>query len=169
MNRRYILTRIVQAFTVVGGLFVAYPFVRSVLPKVEPERLEVDVSDLAPGEWLKVTYRGRPVTITRRRSLELMAEVELKDPASEASQQPDFARSPHRSLREDYLVVIANCTHLGCEVSISDRPGIGFECPCHQSRFDGAGRVFKKDVASFNLEVPNYRFISRSIIELLPS
>ena len=166
MDRRTLLTRIVQAFTVVGTGFLAWPFLRSLVPDPEPERLEVDLAGLRPGEARRVTFRGRPVSITRRVEFAPDPAIGLKDPDSAVSVQPAFARTPHRSLREEYLVVFASCTHLGCEVSRSDAPGIGFECPCHESRFDVSGRVLEGAVALYNLEVPNYRFLSRYILEL---
>ena len=98
------------------------------------------------------------------------AEPGLADPAwAEASQQPDYARNPHRSIKPEYLVAVGICTHLGCSPSSAfeagnpalgaDWPG-GFLCPCHGSTFDLAGRVFKNKPAPTNLEVPPHKYLS---------
>jgi ubiquinol-cytochrome c reductase iron-sulfur subunit len=89
----------------------------------------------------------------------------LKDPKSEKSEQPDYAKNDVRAIRPDLLVLIGICTHLGClpkqrfEKAIpelgADWPG-GFFCPCHGSRFDLAGRVFDGSPASLNLRIPPY-------------
>jgi len=94
----------------------------------------------------------------------------LRDPSSEIeTQQPDYAKNPHRSRDPSYLVLIGICTHLGC--SPSYRPELapvdlgaewkgGWYCPCHGSRFDLAGRVYKNVPAATNLVVPPYYFKS---------
>jgi ubiquinol-cytochrome c reductase iron-sulfur subunit len=94
-------------------------------------------------------------------------EAQLKDPESKSSEQPEYARNATRAVKEQYLVVDGTCTHLGClpkarfETAIpelgSDWPG-GFQCPCHGSRFDLAGRVFEGSPASTNLRIPDYSF-----------
>ncbi|MBN7828083.1 ubiquinol-cytochrome c reductase iron-sulfur subunit, partial [Bowmanella dokdonensis] len=96
-----------------------------------------------------------PVWIVRR-TPELLAELGkheelLKDPASDEPQQPEFAKNQYRSLKEEYLVLVGICTHLGCspqhlkdgafEEQVEGVPE-GFFCPCHGSKFDMAGRVF---------------------------
>ena len=91
-------------------------------------------------------------------------------PFPKHSQQPAFAHNVYRSIRPDIFIVYKNCTHLGCEVS--SRPNqldVGFECPCHSSHFDPSGRVHKDAVASFNLEVPEYQYISKNLIRLIRS
>ncbi len=92
----------------------------------------------------------------------------LRDPASDiAAQQPAYAQNPHRSRKSEYLVLIGICTHLGC--SPTYRPEVapedlgadwkgGWYCPCHGSRFDMAGRVYKNVPAATNLVVPPYHF-----------
>jgi ubiquinol-cytochrome c reductase iron-sulfur subunit len=92
----------------------------------------------------------------------------LRDPASEVtSQQPSYAQNEYRSRKPEYLVLVGICTHLGC--SPTYRPELapadlgaewrgGWYCPCHGSRFDLAGRVYKNVPAATNLEVPPYYF-----------
>ena len=92
-------------------------------------------------------------------------EPRLSDPESKASEQPKYAENEFRSAKPDLLVLVGVCTHLGCSPQEkpadakaemgADWPG-GFYCPCHGSKFDFAGRVFKGSPAPINLEVPPY-------------
>ncbi len=102
--------------------------------------------------------------------LERTADL-LRDPNSEViEQQPEFAANSHRSLRPEYLVLEGACTHLGCaplpQFEVGPAPDWfgGFFCPCHGSRFDLAGRVYKGVPAPTNLRVPPYRFIQEDVI-----
>lgn len=173
MNRRTLLSRIVQGFSITGLAFVAYPFFRAFLPGFSEDlSIEIDISDLSDGESKTISWLGRNLYVIKRRDEEIRKLAEenerLKDPQSTSSTQPAFARNRWRSRRPDVFIVFKNCTHLGCEVSAqSDRPEGGFECPCHTSRFDSSGRVYKEAAALFNLEVPDYRFISRHVIRLV--
>jgi ubiquinol-cytochrome c reductase iron-sulfur subunit len=168
MNRRVLLTRIVQAFAVTGVGALSYPFIKAFLPRLTSPVLEVSVADLAPGESKSVLWSGRQVLV-QRRSADTQNLLELgfgglKDPASARSTQPDFARNPFRSRRPDIFVAYANCTHLGCEVTAL--AGDGYQCPCHTSRYDAAGRVHDDAIAPFNLEVPEYQFLSTNLLEI---
>tara|TARA_B100000029_G_C17582830_1_gene960188 strand:+ start:511 stop:1065 length:555 start_codon:yes stop_codon:yes gene_type:complete len=175
LNRRYLLTKIVQGFSLTGGLFLVYPFVRAWLPGVNQVHThEVDISDLAFGEVKQVPWLGRQVMITIRSAEEVDALAEasllLKDPESTQSKQPEFARNSHRSQRADVFVAYGNCTHFGCILG-PGKPNspAKFSCPCHLSEFDGAGRVFAEAVAPKNLEIPDYQFLSRNTLLLTSS
>jgi ubiquinol-cytochrome c reductase iron-sulfur subunit len=94
---------------------------------------------------------------------------ELADPKSEQPQQPPYAKNPQRSIKPEFLVLTGICTHLGCIPVFRPEPGAtdialdwpgGFYCPCHGSRFDLAGRVFRNVPAPLNLEVPAYQYLS---------
>jgi ubiquinol-cytochrome c reductase iron-sulfur subunit len=170
---------------VAGGaaaLATAVPFVSSFAPseraKAAGGPVEVDLSDLAPGDSKTVEWRGKPVWVVRRTPEMLAAlqghDAQLVDPQSDAAQQPAYAANAQRSLRPEVFVAVGICTHLGCSPSNApagapnpslpaDWPG-GFFCPCHGSTFDGAGRVFKNKPAPSNLEVPPYRYASDSLI-----
>lgn len=99
---------------------------------------------------------------------------DLKDPLSEASAQPAYISGEARALNEELLVIVGLCTHLGCapkfrpEVGAADMGGDewlgGFFCPCHGSKFDLAGRVYKGVPASANLEVPPYSFEGENVL-----
>jgi ubiquinol-cytochrome c reductase iron-sulfur subunit len=175
-GRRRVLTAIT---TVVGGIGTAYavaPFVLSMNPSARAQAagapVEADVSKLEPGQRMTVEWRGKPVWIVRRTEQNLKdlpsLDGTLLDPASEMPQQPAYATNPNRSIKPDLVVLIGICTHLGC--SPTYRPELapadlgadwkgGFFCPCHGSRFDLAGRVYKGVPAPKNLEVPPYKFV----------
>ena len=134
--------------------------------------VEADISKLAPGQLLTVEWRGKPVWIVRRteQALGSLASVssQLSDPDSNEEQQPEYAKNESRAIKDEYLVVIGICTHLGC--SPTYRPDIaasdlgsdwegGFFCPCHGSKFDYAGRVYSGVPAPTNLEIPPYMYL----------
>lgn len=162
----------------VGGLFTAFPFVMSMTPSARARAMgapvTVDISKLEPGQRLVVEWRGKPVWIVRRTQAMLdrlpIIDKELADPKSEVNQQPVYAQNEWRSIKPSILVLVGICTHLGCSPLPkleagpasglgSDWPG-GFFCPCHGSKFDLAGRVFKDVPAPTNLVVPQYGFLS---------
>lgn len=173
---------LVKTTCVAGGIGVACaltPFISSWFPSAKAYAsgapVEVDLSQLEPGQQVIVEWRGKPVWIIRR-TPEMLAQLthhdtRLRDPLSLVAQQPDYAKNTFRSIKPDYLVLVGICTHLGCspkytpvEKSLgADWPG-GFFCPCHGSTFDLAGRVFKGVPAPINLEVPPYRFIRDKVI-----
>jgi ubiquinol-cytochrome c reductase iron-sulfur subunit len=171
---------LVVATSVVGGaasVAAAVPFVASMLPseraKAAGAPVEVDISKLAPGELAVVEWRDKPVWVIRRTKemLESLKAVtpRLTDPASKSSKQPKYAENEFRSAKPDVMVMEGVCTHLGCSPQLKsaeakaemggDWAG-GFYCPCHGSKFDYAGRVFRGAPAPTNLEVPAYTFVS---------
>jgi len=134
--------------------------------------VEADISKLQPGQMLTVEWRGKPVWIVRRteQALGSLASVagQLSDPDSNEEQQPEYAKNESRAIKDEYLVVIGICTHLGCSPTYrpelaapdlgSDWEG-GFFCPCHGSKFDMAGRVYSGVPAPTNLETPPYMYL----------
>lgn len=164
----------------VGGVATAVPFVSAFQPsekaKAAGAAVEVDISELKPGEKITAEWRGKPIWILRR-TPEQIAELpqldgQLADPKSErtAYPTPDYAKNETRSIKPEVLVVIGICTHLGCSPTDKLQPGPqpslpddwkgGFLCPCHGSTFDLAGRVFKNKPAPDNLEVPAHQYLS---------
>ena len=174
-KRRFLLTATTVATGVAAGA-AAVPFVASMLPseraKAAGAPVEVDVSDLMPGQKKIVEWRGKPVWVVRRTPEMLNAvqatDDKVADPASKRSEQPAYAKNEYRALKPEYLVVVGICTHLGCspvdrlqpqpEPFAADWNG-GFYCPCHGSLFDLAGRVYKNKPAPENLPVPPYKFV----------
>lgn len=180
-NRRRFLTVATSVVGGVGVVGVAVPFIASWNPSIKAKAagadVEADISKIQPGQLIRVIWRSKPVWIARR-TPELLAslsavEDKLKDPNSEEEQQPAFAKNQHRSLKEEFLVLVGICTHLGCspqhlkdgafEEYVEGVPE-GFFCPCHGSKFDMAGRVFENVPAGLNLVVPPYKFIDDNTI-----
>ena len=178
-GRRQLLTVATTVTGVVGIAFAAAPFLASWKPSARAKALgapvEIDISKLEPGAMLKIVWRGKPVYVVRRTPgmLESLAKMDamLSDPRSDQSRQPEYAKNDQRARKPEYFVVMGVCTHLGCApqnrfspgasddgVLKADWPG-GFFCPCHGSKFDVSGRVFKGVPAPTNLEVPPYAFV----------
>ena len=181
--RRSFLRKGLAWLAAVGVTLSAIPFVRSWLPSADRRiaggPIEVDLDEIAPGEQILVPWRGKPVWILRRtpEMLKYLRGSELRerllDPQSEEDQQPAYASNELRSIRPDILVVIGICTHLGCipkfhpeigEVRFDARWPGGYFCPCHNSKFDLAGRVFKNVPAPLNLAIPPYRFTENNTV-----
>jgi len=178
-NRRHFLTVATAVTGVVGAGFVAVPFISSLKPSARAQALgapvEVPIGSMQPGEMLRVLWRGKLVFVLRRTEAMLSRLTEtvdqLRDPDSaEVDQQPDYAVNDTRSVRPEFLVVEGSCTHLGCapledfDVRPAEGWGGGFFCPCHGSKFDLAGRVFKGVPAPTNLRVPPHRFVRDDLI-----
>ena len=175
---------LVIATSVVGGAAAAgtaVPFVASMLPSERARAagapVEVDLSKIAPGQMEVVEWRGKPVWVIRRtkemiESLKV-GEAQLTDPGSESSEQPEYAENEYRAAKPDLMVMEGVCTHLGCSPQLrtaeakaemgADWAG-GFYCPCHGSKFDYAGRVFRGAPAPTNLKVPPYTFASETTL-----
>jgi len=181
LERRHFL---IAATALTGGVGIAVasvPFVVSFQPSARARALgapvEVDISNVEPGAYIKVEWRGRAVMIVNRTQAMLdklpSMDAVLADPSSAASVQPEYADNEYRSRRPGLLVVEGVCTHLGCvpiprfDVAPADLGADwvgGFYCPCHGSKFDLAGRVFSGVPAPTNLTVPPYSFINDTTV-----
>lgn len=178
-NRRHFLTMATAVTGGVGVAFAAVPFLSSLKPSARAQALgapvEVAIGALEEGEMVRVVWRGRLVYVVRR-GAQMLASLQktpdlLRDPNSDVlEQQPEYAANETRSIKPEFLVVEGSCTHLGCapmaqfEVGPSSDWFGGFFCPCHGSRFDLAGRVYKGVPAPTNLRVPPYRYINDDLI-----
>jgi ubiquinol-cytochrome c reductase iron-sulfur subunit len=178
-NRRHFLTVATAVTGVAGAGVAAIPFLSSLKPSARAQALgapvEVPIGSLQPGEMLRVLWRGKLVFVLRR-TKEMLARLSdhsdrLRDPNSEEQdQQPEYAANATRSVRPEYLVIEGSCTHLGCaplqdfDVRPAEGWDGGFFCPCHGSKFDLAGRVFKGVPAPTNLRVPPHRFVRDDLI-----
>jgi ubiquinol-cytochrome c reductase iron-sulfur subunit len=177
-GRRRFLTATTAVVGGAGAIAAAVPFIKywqpSASAKLTGAPVTQDISKLELGQMLITEWRGQPIWIIRRTPDQLKAlpsvEDRLKDPKStNEDQQPKYAQNETRSLKPEVLVMVGICTHLGCSPKFlgeikpepfdSDWKG-GFFCPCHKSRFDLAGRVFKDVPAPSNLKVPPYYFES---------
>lgn len=186
VDRRRRRVLVTTALVVGGAGLVAsgIPFVASMRPSARARAagapVQVDISHIEAGQQIVVAWQGKPVWILRR-TPEMLRNLRderlirmLRDPWSEVkSQQPSYITNDVRALRPEYLVVIGICTHLGCSPNF--RPDIappdlgpewlgGYFCPCHGSRFDLAGRVFKDVPAPINLKIPPHRYLRASTV-----
>lgn len=177
-GRRRVLVAATSVVGAAGVAAIAAPFLNSWNPSARAlaagAPVEIPVAKAEPGQQIRVIWRGKPVWLVNR-TPEMVAPLAgladaLKDPNSDnVKQQPEYAKNVMRTRegKEQYLVLVGICTHLGC--SPTYRPEVapadlgadwkgGWYCPCHGSRFDLAGRVFKNVPAGANLEVPPYYF-----------
>jgi ubiquinol-cytochrome c reductase iron-sulfur subunit len=175
---------LIGATTVVGGIgaaAAAVPFGMSFWPseraKAAGAPVEQDISKLEPGQQIRVEWRGKVVWIINRTPTMLATLPKLDDrvadPKSDVDHQPAYAKNENRSRKPEIFVAVGICTHLGCSPTF--RPEVapadlgpdwlgGFFCPCHQSKFDLAGRVYKGVPAPTNLIIPPYRFLTDTMI-----
>jgi ubiquinol-cytochrome c reductase iron-sulfur subunit len=171
---------LVVATSIAGGIAsaaVATPFVLSMMPseraKAAGAPVEVDISKIEPGMLLLVEWRGKVVWVLDR-TPEMLGNLkkldsQVADPKSEKPQQPAYCQNETRSIKPAILVVEGVCTHLGCspvyrkDIAPADLGPDwlgGFFCPCHGSKFDLAGRVYKSVPAPTNLVVPPHMYLS---------
>jgi ubiquinol-cytochrome c reductase iron-sulfur subunit len=175
-SRRKFLIAATVGTGAVGAVLTAVPFLASWNPSESARAAGlptvIDLTKIEPGQMLSnLFWRKQPIYVVRR-TPEMLAslsalEADLKDPKSEKSEQPEYARNDARALNPEFLVLIATCTHLGCLPKTRFTPGDasvmanwpgGFFCPCHGSKFDMSGRVFAGSPASANLVIPPYSF-----------
>lgn len=183
-RRRRLLTA-TTATAALGLAGAAVPFIASMRPTARARAaaapVEVDVSAIEPGQQITLSWLRRPIWVLHRtpemiRRLRDPALLErLRDPRSMTRQQPEYARNALRSVRPEFFITVAVCTHLGCvpnyrpEIAPADLgldwPG-GYFCPCHGSRYDLAGRVYRFQPAPLNLEVPPHRWLGDHLLQI---
>jgi ubiquinol-cytochrome c reductase iron-sulfur subunit len=164
-----------------GVAAVAWPLIDELNPSgdvlAQGSPITVDISKIEPGQQIVVLWRKNPMFVVHRTPA-ILAELQkpstrdmLRDPDSDHRQQPAYAKNWSRSIKPEYLVLVGVCTHLGCIPGFSPAPGSvnatwpgGWLCPCHGSKYDLAGRVFKSVPAPLNLPVPPYTFASATSI-----
>jgi len=170
---------LVATTSVIGGVGVglaAVPFIKSWMPSARAQAVgapvEVNIGKLKEGQLLKPQWRGQTVGVLRR-TPEMIADLSknddaLADPQSADAEQPVYIEGEPRALKPEYLVINMHCTHLGCVPQMIPQVGPqsfdqnwngGFYCPCHKSKFDLAGRVYKGVPAPTNLRIPPYSFL----------
>ena len=165
----------------VAALGVATPFVASFFPsekaKAAGAAVEIDVSKIESGQMMTAEWQGKPIWVVNRTAQQLKdlkaLDGAVSDPKSEVEQQPENCKNETRSIKPNIFVAIGICTHLGC--SPTYRPDVapadlgsawkgGFFCPCHGSKFDMAGRVYKGVPAPTNLVVTPYNYLSDTTV-----
>lgn len=177
-NRRDFLYVATGMAGVVGAGALAWPFIDQMRPDASTLALatvEVDVSSLQPGMSLTAKWRGKPIFIRNRTPEEIKAAdsvpmADLKDPvarnANIAADAPatDVDRSAGQG-KENWIVMVGSCTHLGCVPLGQAGEFGGWFCPCHGSHYDTAGRI-RKGPAPENLHIPTFQFISDTTIRI---
>ncbi|AYD01682.1 ubiquinol-cytochrome c reductase iron-sulfur subunit [Neorhizobium sp. NCHU2750] len=163
---------------VVGAAAVAWPFIDQMRPDASTlamASIEVNVAALQPGMSLTVKWRGKPVFIRNRTPKEVeeanaVPLSDLKDPvARNANLAADAeASGVDRSAgagKENWIVMIGSCTHLGCVPLGQSGDFGGWFCPCHGSHYDTAGRI-RKGPAPQNLAIPTFAFASDTVLRI---
>jgi ubiquinol-cytochrome c reductase iron-sulfur subunit len=164
-SRRDFLYVTAGAVGAVGVASVAWPLVDQLNPDASVLALasiEFDLSAIEEGQSVTIRWRGLPVFVRHRTAAEIEAArsvplSELKDPETDE----DRTKVGH----EQWLIMIANCTHLGCIPEGESGEFGGWRCPCHNSQFDTAGRI-RKGPAATNLVVPPYEFVSDTLVQI---
>jgi ubiquinol-cytochrome c reductase iron-sulfur subunit len=170
VRRRDFLNIAAVSFAGVGAVAVAVPFVNQMNPSADVLALasiEVDISKVAEGSGIKVSWRKQPVFIRHLTAKEI-AEAnavplsDLRDPQTLAERT--------KPGKPQWLITMAVCTHLGCVplgVASGENRGDfgGYFCPCHGSAYDTAARI-RKGPAPKNLAVPEYAFKSNTVVQI---
>lgn len=164
-NRRDFMYVAAAAVGAVGVAGVAWPLINQLNPDASVlalSSIEFDLSGIEEGQSVTIKWRGLPVFVRHRTPAEIeeakaVPMSELKDPATDEER----TKPGH----EQWLIMLANCTHLGCiPVGESGEFG-GWLCPCHGSQFDTAGRI-RKGPAPINLVIPPYEFVSDTLVQI---
>jgi len=164
-TRRDFIVLTASAVACAGAAVSSIPFISSLNPDqavLAVGSTEVDISKIKEGETLTVVWRGQPVFVRHRTSIEIKAaqEIDLKELRDP---QPDSDRT--KKGKEPWLICMAVCTHLGC-VPLSGKGDFnGWFCPCHGSHYDTSGRI-RKGPAPLNLPIPPYEFLSDNLIKI---
>jgi ubiquinol-cytochrome c reductase iron-sulfur subunit len=184
-TRRDFLYIATAGFAGVGAAAAMIPLIAQMNPDASTIAsggpVDFDLSKLAVGQQAMIFWRARPIFIINRPPPALATLKEpkrldqLADPNSAERQQPPYAENPYRSVKPEFAVLVGICTHLGCipkffpDPSPSDPAANwlgGYFCPCHGSKYDLAGRVFKSVPAPYNLPVPPYRFVNDTTLRV---
>jgi len=184
-TRRDFLFLATGSVAAVGVAAVAWPFIDQMNPDAATIAaagpVDIDVTQLQPGQRIVTLWAARPVFVVRRGQEELDKLKDpkllsgLRDPNSQENQQPSYAANWSRSIKPEIVVLVGICTHLGCVPLFDPKPDPanpapdwpgGFFCPCHGSKYDLAGRVFQGVPAPYNLPVPPYHFPNEKVLRV---
>jgi ubiquinol-cytochrome c reductase iron-sulfur subunit len=181
-DRRDFLVIAGSAFAAVGAAATLWPFVAQMNPDASTQALasvEIDLAPVKEGQAITAMWRGKPIFIRNRTKDEIAAATAvdpatLPDPSARNDLLPESAPALDinrtKSGKENWLIMVGICTHLGCipkGQALGDSRGEfgGWFCPCHGSHYDTAGRI-RKGPAPRNLEVPPYEFVSDTKIKI---
>lgn len=170
IRRRDFINIAAVSFAGVGGASVLYPLISQMNPSADVlalSSIEVDVSAIEPGQAIKTIWRKQPMFIRN------LTKKEIDEAnAVDVSSLRDPQTLAERTLKgkENWLITLGVCTHLGC-VPLGAAAGEikgeygGYFCPCHGSHYDTAARI-RKGSAPTNLEVPEYEFKSDTVVQI---
>lgn len=175
--RRHFLNLLTASSLTVGGVICIWPFLESLKTQntiVTHSYTDVDISSLKEGQQITVMWQGHAIFILHRsaKTLALLKDQELlirlRDPDSKELQQPPYTKNWHRSIQPEIAVLIGVCTHLGCVPTLKLNNSLGghYNCACHGSKFDLAGRVYNNMPAPYNLPVPPYKILKPGILRI---
>ncbi|CAK7192092.1 Ubiquinol-cytochrome c reductase iron-sulfur subunit [Commensalibacter sp. Nvir] len=176
-SRRDFLTLLTASSITVGGIAMTWPFLNSLYTQditVENSFVDIDISSLQAGQQITFTWQNYPIFILNRTKtiLEHLQDktlrTRLRDPDSKELQQPAYTQNWHRSIEPEIIVMVGVCTHLGCIPTLKLRDTLDgyYNCACHGSKFDLAGRVFQGMPAPYNLAIPPYRYLKPTVIRV---
>lgn len=177
-NRRDFIVIAAQAFAAVGAAVALWPFIHQMNPDASTQAMastEVDISPVQRGQAITVMWRGKPVFIRNRTPEEIEAAKkvsldELKDPVARNANLPSDAQATDADRaggegKENWLIMVGVCTHLGCIPLGQQGEYGGWFCPCHGSVYDTAGRI-RKGPAPENMAVPLFKFTSDTVVRI---
>ena len=164
-NRRDFILTATTAVGAVGVGAAVWPLIDQMNPDASVKALastEVDISSVQPGQSITVLWRGKPVFLKRRTQEEIL---EARSVSLDDLPHPEKDEERVKSGKDEWLVMLGVCTHLGC-VPLSNKGDYkGWFCPCHGSHYDTSGRI-RKGPAPTNMEVPKYEFVNANTIRI---
>jgi ubiquinol-cytochrome c reductase iron-sulfur subunit len=159
----FVATGVVAA---IGGAAALVPLIAQMNPDASTiaagAPIEVDLTPITSGQAIKVFWRGKPIFITNRTEKQIKAAQDV-DWKTLPDPQPDSARV--KKGHDQWQVLIAICTHLGCIPIAHQGEYDGYFCPCHGSVYDTSGRI-RQGPAPANLALPPYDFVSDTKIKI---
>lgn len=164
-NRRDFLYIAAGGMGAVGAGAMVWPFVDQMNPSKDVlalSSIEVDISPIEEGQVVKVLFRGKPVFIRRRTKDEIATSREV---ALDELPDPEDDTMRVKEGKDEWLIVVGVCTHLGCIPLTNAGEYQGWFCPCHGSHYDVSGRI-RKGPAPANLPVPEYQFLTDTTIKI---
>lgn len=175
MNRRDALYIATGAVAAGGAVMAAWPLINQMNPAADTlalSSIEFDLSAVPEGSQAKILWRGSPLFIRHRTAAEIAQakkddKAELRDPQTDEQR---ITQSNGQVGKEQYLIMLAACTHLGCiPVGVNEAGYLGefggWFCPCHGSQYDTAGRI-RKGPAPKNLVIPPYVYNSDTVVKI---
>lgn len=164
-TRRDFIVLTASAVAGVGAVSVAWPLIDSLNPSADVLALastEVDISSIEKGQSIRVMWRGKPVFVRRRNNEEIeVARAEKLENLPDPQKDQDRVKEG----KDEWLVLVGICTHLGC-VPLGNKGDFGgWFCPCHGSHYDLSGRI-RKGPAPTNMVIPPYEFLNDNVIKI---